>query len=217
MCRRTGPLTPTHRQLLRGRVHLCQCQSRCQTSQCLQATVSEVGPDGNETVRSRTAGSGRVKRSRHTTTRAKSSKQRRHAPPIPTIDARIDGGTDAGGSRTDLSRVRDRLLQGPRTLYRAGSRSGLGIKRSTHHQVTIGKHPRDKDDRSFSETQAEPDNCDGAIAFSPSMRRDSMPIVPGSLARVTIHIPRGLPELPEPCATSPPSCRTYQAYVKNGR
>jgi predicted acyl esterase len=158
----------------------------------LQATVSEVRPDGNETF----VQNGWLRASeRRLATTAENMFKQRPTPlqPIPTFLA----GDAEPMSATEFVPVTIPLyFEGH--AYRAGSRI----------RVTIAAPNGTQPIWSFSQTRPEGTTATESVAFSPSMPSSIvLPVVPG------VEVPTALPACPS-LRNEP--CRTYQAYVNNG-
>jgi uncharacterized protein len=158
----------------------------------LQATVSEVRPDGQETFVQN--GWIRASERKLATTSANMLDQ---APtplqPIPTFLASDVQAMPAG----EFVPVTIPLyFEGH--VYRAGSRI----------RVTISAPNGAEPVWSFSQTQPEDSTANVSIAFGPGMPANlTLPIVPG------VNVPTGLP----PCTSlRNEPCRPYQAFVNNG-
>jgi predicted acyl esterase len=158
----------------------------------LQATVSEVRPDGNETFVQN--GWIRASERKLATTAENMFKQAPTAlEPIPTFLASDVQPMPAG----EFVPVTIPLyFQGH--AYRTGSRI----------RVTIAAPNGAQPVWSFSQTQPPGTTSNVSIAFGPSMPASvTLPLVPG------VSVPAGLP--PCPSLRSEP-CRTYQAFVNSG-
>ncbi len=158
----------------------------------LQATVSEVGPDGNETF----VQNGWIRASERklaTTSTNMFGETPTAVEPIPTFLASDLQPMPAG----EFVPVTIPLyFEGH--AYRAGSRI----------RVTIAAPNGTQPVWSFSQTQPEGTTANVSIAFGPSMPASLiLPIVPG------VSVPTGLP--PCPSLRNEP-CRSYQAFVNEG-
>ncbi len=158
----------------------------------LQATVSEVRPDGNETF----VQDGWIRASeRKLATTSKNMFDEVPTPvqPIPTFLASDQQAMPAG----EFVPVTIPLyFEGH--AYRAGSRI----------RVTIAAPNGTQPIWSFGQTQPEGGTANVSIAFSPSMPSSlTLPIVPG------VSVPTALPACPS-LRNEP--CRSYQAFVNNG-
>ncbi len=158
----------------------------------LQATVSEVRPDGNETF----VQNGWIRASeRKLATTSTNMFEETPTPvqPIPTFLASDLQPMPAG----EFVPVTIPLyFEGH--AYRAGSRI----------RVTISAPNGTQPIWSFGQTQPEGTTANVSIAFGPGMPASlTLPIVPG------VDVPTGLP--PCPSLRNEP-CRTYQAFVNNG-
>lgn len=158
----------------------------------LQATVSEVRPDGNETFVQN--GWIRASERKLATTSTNMFEQTPTAvEPIPTFLASDEQPMPAG----EFVPVTIPLyFEGH--AYRAGSRI----------RVTISAPNGTQPVWSFGQTQPEGATADVSIAFGPDMPASlTLPIVPG------VSVPSGLP--PCPSLRNEP-CRPYQAFVNSG-
>jgi predicted acyl esterase len=158
----------------------------------LQATVSEVRPDGNETF----VQNGWIRASERklaTTSTNIFYQAPTQLQPIPTFLASDVQPMPAG----EFVPVTIPLyFEGH--LYRAGSRI----------RVTIAAPNGTQPIWSFGQTRPEGATANVSIAFGPGMPSAlTLPIVP------SVSVPTGLP--PCPSLRNEP-CRTYQAYVNNG-
>jgi hypothetical protein len=158
----------------------------------LQATVSEVGPDGNETF----VQNGWIRASERklaTTSENMFKETPDSLTPIPTFLASDVQPMPAG----EFVPVTIPLyFEGH--AYRAGSRV----------RVTISAPNGTQPVWSFDDTQPEGTTANVSIAFGPGMPASlTLPIVPG------VSVPTGLP--PCPSLRNEP-CRAYQAFVNNG-
>jgi uncharacterized protein len=158
----------------------------------LQATVSEVRPDGNETFVQN--GWIRASERKLATTSENMFKETPDAvTPIPTFLASDVQPMPAG----EFVPVTIPLyFEGH--AYRAGSRI----------RVTISAPNGTQPVWSFSQTQPESGTASVSIAFGPGMPASlTLPIVPG------VSVPTGLPACPS-LRNEP--CRTYQAFTNSG-
>jgi hypothetical protein len=158
----------------------------------LQATVSEVRPDGNETF----VQNGWIRASERklaTTSTNMFGETPTAVEPIPTFLASDVQPMPAG----EFVPVTIPLyFEGH--AYRAGS----------HIRITISAPNGSQPVWSFSQTQPEGTTANVSIAYGPSMPASLiLPIVP------SVSVPTGLP--PCPSLRNEP-CRSYQAYVNNG-
>jgi uncharacterized protein len=158
----------------------------------LQATVSEVRPDGNETF----VQNGWIRASeRKLATTSTNMLDQAPTPlqPIPTFLASDVQPMPAGKFVPVTIPL---YFEGH--AYRAGSRI----------RVTISAPNGTQPVWSFSQTQPEGTTADVSIAFGPGMPANlTLPIVPG------VTVPTGLP----PCASlRNEPCRPYQAFVNLG-
>jgi uncharacterized protein len=158
----------------------------------LQATVSEVRPDGNETF----VQNGWIRASeRKLATSAENMFKQSPTPlePIPTFLA-SDVQPVPGGEFVPVTIP----LYFEGHVYRAGSRI----------RVTIAAPNGTQPVWSFSQTEPEATTANVSIAFGPGMPANlTLPIVAG------VNVPAGLP--PCPSLRNEP-CRSYQALVNNG-
>jgi predicted acyl esterase len=158
----------------------------------LQATVSEVRPDGNETF----VQDGWIRSSeRKLATTSENMLEQEPTPlqPIPTFLA-----SDEQPMPADEFVPVTIPLYFEGHVYRAGSRI----------RVTIAAPNGTQPIWSFSQTEPEGTTANVSIAFGPSMPANlTLPIVPG------VNVPTGLP--PCPSLRNEP-CRPYQAYVNDG-
>jgi uncharacterized protein len=158
----------------------------------LQATVSEVRPDGNETF----VQDGWIRASeRKLATTSENMFKQAPTPlqPIPTFLA-----SDVQPMPADEFVPVTIPLYFEGHVYRAGSRI----------RVTISAPNGTQPIWSFSDTQPEGTTANVSIAFGPGMPANlTLPIVPG------VNVPTGLP--PCPSLRNEP-CRPYQAFVNDG-
>jgi uncharacterized protein len=186
----SAPLAADTTAIGGGAVHLWVKSSTPDVD--LQATVSEVRPDGNETF----VQNGWLRASeRKLATNAKNMfKQKPTAlQPIPTFLA-----SDVEPMPSDQYVPVTIPLYFEGHAYRKGSRI----------RVTIAAPNDTQPIWSFSHTQPEGTTATESIAFSPSMPSSlTLPIVPG------VSVPTGLPACPS-LRNEP--CRAYQAFVNNG-
>jgi hypothetical protein len=158
----------------------------------LQATVSEVRPDGNETF----VQDGWIRASeRKLATTSENMFDQAPTPvqPIPTFLA-----SDVQPMPADEFVPVTIPLYFEGHVYRAGSRI----------RVTIAAPNGAQPVWSFSQTQPEDTTANVSIAFGPGMPANlTLPIVPG------VNVPTGLP--PCPSLRNEP-CRPYQEFVNDG-
>jgi hypothetical protein len=158
----------------------------------LQATVSEVRPDGNETF----VQDGWIRASeRKLATTSKNMFDEVPTPvqPIPTFLA-----SDVQPMPADEYVPVTIPLYFEGHAYRAGSRI----------RVTIAAPNGTQPIWSFGQTQPEGTTANVSIAYGPSMPGSLiLPVVPG------VNVPTGLPACPS-LRNEP--CRAYQAFVNNG-
>ena len=186
----SAPLTADTVAVGQGAVHLWVRSSTPDVD--LQATISEVRPDGNETFVQ--DGWLRASERKLATTSANMFKQGpTPLQPIPTFLAADVQPMPAG----EFVPVTIPLyFEGH--AYRAGSRI----------RVTITAPNGSQPIWSFSQTQPEGGTASEAVAFSPSMPSNvTLPVVPG------VSVPTALPACPS-LRNEP--CRTYQAYANEG-
>jgi predicted acyl esterase len=158
----------------------------------LQATVSEVRPDGNETF----VQNGWIRASERklaTTSTNMFQETPTSVTPIPTF---LESDVQPMPAGEFVPVTIPLYFEGH--AYRAGSRI----------RVTISAPNGTQPVWSFSQTQPEGTTPTVSIAFGPSMPASlTLPIVPG------VTVPTGLP--PCPSLRNEP-CRPYQAYVNDG-
>ena len=158
----------------------------------LQATVSEVRPDGNETF----VQNGWIRASERklaTTSENMFDQAPTSLQPIPTFLA-----SDVQPMPADEFVPVTIPLYFEGHVYRAGSRI----------RVTISAPNGTQPVWSFDQTQPEGTTANVSVAFGPDMPANlTLPIVPG------VDVPTGLP--PCPSLRNEP-CRPYQAFVNNG-
>ncbi len=186
----SAPLTSDTTAVGGGAVHLWVRSSTPDVD--LQATVSEVRPDGNETF----VQDGWLRASeRKLATTSKNLLDQQPTPlqPIPTMLASDVEPMPAGQF---VPVVVPLYFEGH--AYRAGSRI----------RVTISAPNGTQPVWSFGQTQPEGTTATESIAFSPSMPSSLiLPIVPG------VSVPTGLPACPS-LRNEP--CRPYQPLVNEG-
>jgi uncharacterized protein len=184
------PLTTATTTIGGGAVHLWLKSSTPDVD--LQATVSEVRPDGNETF----VQNGWIRASeRKLATDSKNILKQKPTllQPIPTMLA-SDAEPMPAGEFVPV--VIPLYFQGH--AYRAGS----------HIRITISAPNGTQPIWSFSHTQPAGATATESIAFSPSMPSSLiLPVVPG------VSVPTGLPACPS-LRNEP--CRPYQAFVNSG-
>jgi uncharacterized protein len=158
----------------------------------LQATVSEVRPDGNETFVQN--GWLRASERKLATTASNILKQKPTVlQPIPTM---LPGDVQAMPSNEFVPVTIPLYFEGH--AYRTGSRIRITISGVNGTQPIW----------SFSHTQPGEGTATESIAFSPAMPSSvTLPIVPG------VSVPTALPACPS-LRNEP--CRSYQAIVNNG-
>jgi uncharacterized protein len=186
----SAPLTSNTTAIGGGAVHLWVKSSTPDVD--LQATVSEVRPDGNETFvqngwiraseRKLAVGSHNMFKQKPTLLQ-----------PIPTF---ATSDVEPMPANEFVPVVIPLYFEGH--AYRAGSRI----------RVTISAPNGTQPVWSFSQTQPAGTTATESIAFSPSMPSSLiLPIVPG------VSVPTGLPACPS-LRNEP--CRAYQSFVNNG-
>ncbi|HEX4466191.1 MAG TPA: CocE/NonD family hydrolase [Solirubrobacteraceae bacterium] len=186
----TAPLTADTTAIGGGSVNLWVKSSTPDVD--LQATVSEVRPDGNETF----VQNGWIRASERklaTTSTNMFGETPTAVEPIPTFLA-SDLQPMPSGEFVPVTIP----LYFEGHAYRAGSRI----------RVTIAAPNGTQPVWSFSQTQPEGTTANVSIAFGPGMPASViLPIVPG------VSVPTGLPACPS-LRNEP--CRSYQAFVNNG-
>jgi len=186
----TAPLAANTTAIGGGAVHLWVKSSTPDVD--LQATVSEVRPDGNETF---VQGGWLRASERKLATNAKNILKQKPTvlQPIPTMLASDVEPMPAGQFVPVTIPL---YFEGH--AYRAGSRI----------RVTIGAPNGAQPIWDFTQTQPPGTTASESIAFSPGMPSSlTLPIVPG------VNVPTALPACPS-LRNEP--CRTYQPYVNNG-
>ena len=158
----------------------------------LQATISEVRPDGKETF----VQNGWIRASERklaTTSNNILAQEPTALEPIPTM---LASDLQPMPSNEFVPVTIPLYFEGH--AYRAGSRIRVTISAPNGNQPVW----------SFSQTEPEGGTAQVAIAFGPSMPSELvLPIIPG------VEVPTALP--PCPSLRNEP-CREYQAYVNNG-
>jgi predicted acyl esterase len=187
----SAPLTSDTTAIGGGAVHLWVKSSTPDVD--LQATVSEVRPDGNETF----VQNGWIRASERKLALKSTKNMFQQKPtllqPIPTFRA---SDVEPMPANQFVPVVIPLYFQGH--AYRAGSRI----------RVTIAAPNGTQPIWSFSQTQPAGTTATESIAFSPSMPSSLiLPIVPG------VSVPTGMPACPS-LRNEP--CRSYQALVNNG-
>jgi predicted acyl esterase len=186
----SAPLTTNATAIGGGAVHLWVKSSTPDVD--LQATVSEVRPDGNETF----VQNGWIRASeRKLATDANNLFKQRptQLQPIPTL---LASDVQPMPANEYVPVVIPLYFQGH--AYRAGSRI----------RVTISAPNGTQPIWSFSNTQPTGTTATESIAFSSSMPSSlTLPVVPG------VSVPTGMPACPS-LRNEP--CRPYQAFVNNG-
>jgi predicted acyl esterase len=184
------PLTADTVAIGGGAVHLWLKSSTPDVD--LQATVSEVRPDGNETF----VQDGWMRASERKLATSKSNLFKQKPTLLQPIPTMLASDVEPMPANEFVPVTIPLYFQGH--AYRAGSRI----------RVTIAAPNGTQPIWSFSNTQPAGGTATESIAFSPSMPSSLiLPIVP----RVTV--PTGLPACPS-LRNEP--CRTYQAFVNNG-
>jgi predicted acyl esterase len=186
----SAPLTANATAIGAGAIHLWVKSSTPDVD--LQATVSEVRPDGNETFVQ--DGWMRASERKLATTANNMFKQKPTLlQPIPTF---LASDAQPMPANEYVPIVIPLYFEGH--AYRAGSRI----------RVTIAAPNGTQPIWSFSQTQPAGTTATESIAFSPSMPSSLiLPIVPG------VSVPTGTPACPS-LRNEP--CRSYQAFVNNG-
>ena len=186
----SAPLTTNTTAVGGGAVHLWVKSSTPDVD--LQATVSEVRPDGNETF----VQNGWIRASeRKLATDSKNIFKQRPTllQPIPTM---FPSDVEPMPADQFVPVVIPLYFEGH--AYRAGSRIRVTISAANGTQPIW----------SFSHTQPSGSTASESIAFSPSMPSSVvLPIVPG------VTVPTGLPACPS-LRNEP--CRPYQAFANSG-
>jgi len=186
----SAPLTSNTTAIGGGAVHLWVKSSTPDVD--LQATVSEVRPDGNETFVQ--DGWLRASERKLATTANNILKQRPTLlQPIPTM---LESDLEPMPANEYVPVVIPLYFEGH--VYRAGSRI----------RVTIAAPNGTQPVWSFGQTQPAGTTATESIAFSPSMPSSLiLPVVPG------VSVPSGMPTCPS-LRNEP--CRPYQAFANNG-
>jgi len=186
----SAPLTSNTTAIGGGAVHLWVKSSTADVD--LQATVSEVRPDGNETFVQ--DGWLRASERKLATTADNIIKQRPTLlQPIPTM---LESDLEPMPANEFVPVVIPLYFEGH--SYRAGSRI----------RVTIAAPNGTQPVWSFGQTQPAGTTATESIAFSPSMPSSLiLPVVPG------VSVPTAIPACPS-LRNEP--CRTYQAFANNG-
>jgi uncharacterized protein len=186
----SAPLSSNTTAIGGGAVHLWMKSSTPDVD--LQATVSEVRPDGNETF----VQDGWLRASeRKLATSAKNILEQKPTAlqPIPTM---LASDVTPMPANEFVPLTIPLYFEGH--AYRAGSRI----------RVTISAPNGTQPIWSFGQTEPAGSTAAESVAFSPSMPSSlSLPIVPG------VSVPTGLPACPS-LRNEP--CRAYQAVVNNG-
>ncbi len=158
----------------------------------LQATISEVRPDGNETF----VQDGWIRASERKLATTSHNMFKQEPTPLEPIPTFLASDVQAMPAGEFVPVTIPLYFEGH--AYRAGSRI----------RVTIAAPNGAQPVWSFSKTQPEGTTANVSIAFGPSMPSNlTLPVVPG------LSVPTGLPACPglrnEPC-------RTYQEFVNEG-
>jgi uncharacterized protein len=186
----SAPLTTTTTAIGGGAVHLWVKSSTPDVD--LQATVSEVRPDGNETF----VQNGWIRASERKLAISASNILKQKPTLLQPIPTMLASDAEPMPANEFVPVVIPLYFQGH--AYRAGSRI----------RVTISAPNGTQPIWSFSHTQPSGTPATESIAFSSSMPSSLiLPIVPG------VSVPTGLPACPS-LRNEP--CRTYQAFVNNG-
>ncbi len=158
----------------------------------LQATVSEVRPDGNETF----VQNGWIRASERKLATTSTNMFEEAPTPLQPIPTFLAADLQAMPATEFVPVTIPLYFEGH--VYRAGSRV----------RVTIAAPNGTQPVWSFSKTQPEGTTANVSIAFGPTMPATlTLPIVPG------VSVPTELP--PCPSLRNEP-CRSYQAFVNNG-
>ncbi len=186
----SSPLTSDTTAIGGGAVHLWVKSSTPDVD--LQATVSEVRPDGNETF----VQNGWIRASERKLSTDSKNMFNQHPTLLQPIPTFLESDVEPMPANEFVSVVVPLYFEGH--AYRAGSRI----------RVTITAPNGTQPIWSFSQTQPAGTTATESIAFSPSMPSSLiLPIVPG------VNVPTGLPACPS-LRNEP--CRPYQAYVNDG-
>jgi predicted acyl esterase len=158
----------------------------------LQATVSEVRPDNNETF----VQNGWIRASERKLATTSTNMFGQSPTPLEPIPTFLTADVQPMPANEFVPVTIPLYFQGH--VYRAGSRI----------RVTIAAPNGTQPVWSFGQTRPEGTTADVSIAFGPGMAANlTLPIVPG------VNVPAGLP--PCPSLRNEP-CRLYQAFVNNG-
>jgi predicted acyl esterase len=186
----SAPLTANTTAIGGGAVHLWVKSSTPDVD--LQATVSEVRPDGNETF----VQDGWIRASERKLATSSQNILRQMPTPLQPIPTMLASDQEPMPANEFVPVVIPLYFEGH--AYRAGSRI----------RVTIAAPNGTQPIWSFSHTQPSGTTATESIAFSPGMPSSLvLPIVPG------VSVPTALPACPS-LRNEP--CRTYQAIVNNG-
>ena len=186
----SAPLASDTTAIGGGAVHLWVKSSTPNVD--LQATVSEVRPDGNETF----VQDGWLRASERKLATSKQNILKQMPTQLEPIPTMLASDEEPMPANEFVALTIPLYFEGH--AYRAGSRI----------RVTIAAPNGTEPVWSFGETEPAGTTANESIAFSPSMPSSlTLPIVPG------VSVPTGLP--PCPSLRNEP-CRTYQAFVNNG-
>jgi predicted acyl esterase len=186
----SAPLTADTIAIGGGAVHLWVKSSTPDVD--LEATVSEVGPDGNETF----VQNGWIRASERKLASSKTNILKQQPTVLQPIPTMLASDVEAMPADQFVPVVVPLYFQGH--AYRAGSRI----------RVTIAAPNGTQPIWSFGQTQPAGTTATESIAFSPSMPSSLiLPIVPG------VSVPTGMPACPS-LRNEP--CRPYQPFVNNG-
>jgi predicted acyl esterase len=186
----TAPLTANTTAIGGGAVKLWVKSSTPDVD--LQATVTEVRPDGNETF----VQNGWIRASERKLSTVSNNMFKQHPTLLQPIPTFLPSDVEPMPANEFVPVTIPLYFEGH--AYRAGSRI----------RVTISAPNGTQPIWSFSHTQPAGTTAAESIAFSPSMPSSlTLPIVPGAT------VPTGLPACPS-LRNEP--CRSYQAIVNNG-
>jgi predicted acyl esterase len=158
----------------------------------LQATISEVRPDGNETF----VQDGWIRASERKLATTSENMFKQAPTPLQPIPTFLASDLQPMPAHKFVPVTIPLYFEGH--VYRAGSRI----------RVTIAAPNGTQPIWSFNQTQPEGTTAKVKIAFGPGMPANvTLPIVPG------VNVPTGLP--PCPSLRNEP-CRPYQAFVNHG-
>jgi predicted acyl esterase len=186
----SAPLTTDSTAIGGGAVHLWVKSSTADVD--LQATVSEVRPDGNETF----VQNGWIRASERKLATDSNNMFKQHPTLLQPIPTFLASDVEPMPANEYVPVVIPLYFEGH--AYRAGSRI----------RVTISAPNGTQPIWAFGETQPAGTTATESIAFSPSMPSSLiLPIVPG------VTVPTGLPACPS-LRNEP--CRPYQAFANSG-